>query len=159
MAAPCSQWIACSPVRKSAVPGRSTRSLDMRREILRSLVFAATGAAAVTSFQIALLVTRGGIGRIAWNHHATVEALIVAVVAAILSAGALIGFGCARHSKGSVREAAILGGVAAIPIVLAGGATTEFLGPYGAAGAAIALSAVFAFVGGGGLRRRVGAHV
>ena len=27
MAAPCSQWIACSPVRKAIVAGRSTRSL------------------------------------------------------------------------------------------------------------------------------------
>jgi hypothetical protein len=28
VAAPCSQWIACSPVRKRIVHGRSTRSLD-----------------------------------------------------------------------------------------------------------------------------------
>jgi NTF2 fold immunity protein len=31
VAAPCSQWIACSPVRNGIVPGRSTRSLDVMR--------------------------------------------------------------------------------------------------------------------------------
>jgi hypothetical protein len=31
VAAPCSQWIACSPVRKRIVPGRSTRSLERTR--------------------------------------------------------------------------------------------------------------------------------
>jgi hypothetical protein len=32
VAAPCSQWIACSPVRKRIVAGRSTRSLDIMAE-------------------------------------------------------------------------------------------------------------------------------
>lgn len=32
MAAPCSQWIACSPVRKRIVAGRSTRSLASTQE-------------------------------------------------------------------------------------------------------------------------------
>jgi len=34
VAAPCWQWIACSPVRKSVVAGRSTQSLAVMRETL-----------------------------------------------------------------------------------------------------------------------------
>jgi hypothetical protein len=48
VAAPCSQWIACSPARKRTVPGRSTRSLVGKQEAhMRNAVIAAVATLAL----------------------------------------------------------------------------------------------------------------
>ncbi len=49
MAAPCSQWIACSPVRSGIVAGRSTRSLACMYILDTARIATFIGLAAVTS--------------------------------------------------------------------------------------------------------------
>jgi hypothetical protein len=79
--------------------------------------------------------------------------VITVVAMVVLGLGALVGFTTFQRSLASFREAAILGGVAAIPAFLLSIVLFNGVGMIGAIAAGVLLSALVAALGGGGLRK------
>ena len=72
----------------------------------------------------------------------------------IFGLGALIGFVAVRNHAASVREAALLGAVIAVPTMMLSSVLSAEIGAVGAIAMAVAFAAIIAVVGGGGLRSR-----
>jgi hypothetical protein len=81
-----------------------------------------------------------------------------AIAAPLLMIGAFIAFVVVRKRVATSTEAAILGGISAVPATIVGVVLVTSLGFVGAAVVSIAVAGVIAALGGGALRRN-GAHV
>jgi hypothetical protein len=68
--------------------------------------------------------------------------------------GALVGFGLRPRDGGTVLQAAMLGGIAALPLAITAGYAAPSVGLPGAAGLVAVGAALVAYVAAGGLRRR-----
>jgi hypothetical protein len=128
--------------------------LAMRSAILRAVAFAATGSAVIVAVQLVWALLRPKPSSWSWLEVVFLQFGLGAASMGIFGLGALIGFVAVRNHVASVREAALLGAVGALPTVMLSSVLPAEIGAVAAIATAIGFTALVAIVGGGGLRSR-----